>query len=91
MVEVISVATGTIILYFAMKYIFVKEIIGVFTKIFTNKYILIGILLGLLGYLLFPQLFTPYIDIILNWFFNSLVGLWELIDKLVKTIIGKII
>ena len=86
--DTIILIVGVIILYVVLKYIIVKSILDIFIKIFSNKYTFSIIIVVGLGYLFFPLLFKPYIDFILNWFINSIIGLFDLLKDFIIYLIG---
>lgn len=91
MVELVSFLTGSFFLYFGIKMLLTKVFLDIGMWLFTNKWVLLILVGGILSYTLLP-LTQPYIDSTIDLFIGGVISimeyLWDILHNLLTSILG---
>lgn len=90
--ELVTFITGSFFLYIGIKMLLTKIFIDIGLFVFTNKYVVLGLVLLILSYTLLP-LTQPFIDSLIDLIVGSVVSifnyLWEVLETIIEDIIGQ--
>lgn len=78
MVDFLSLFVGGSLLVLVLKFIVIQKIVDGVIFIFTNKYIIIGCLIGIALFVWIPDVVVPYYTLVFEYVINGFVSLWNL-------------
>lgn len=85
--DIVTLFVSGFFLFFIIKSIVIVKFVELAYSVFTNKWVLISLVIGILAFMIIPEIVTPYYEILWTYVINGIKSVFTLIWDFFKVLL----